>query len=173
VAVETGFAFPEPAGRYMLRFDLLVAGVAWFSQRGSPTTDLELAVDWSDSRDPHRFEALIEPLPPFPPRVVAGSFPLRLRLTNRGDTVWLPGPSNEPGTVRVGVQRLADDGSLAERDFERLPLPCAVAPHESVEIDARVAVPEGFGRRFEVDLVAEGLCWFIQHGSKPLSFTAE
>jgi hypothetical protein len=173
ILVETEFVFPAPAGRYTLRLDLLVSELAWFSQRGSPTTDVEMIVDWSLSQNPHRFEARIEPLAPFPPKAEGGMFPLQLRLTNAGDTVWLPGSSTERGTVRVGVQRLAADGAVAELDYFRLPLPGRVAPGETVQIQGLVPRPAIGDRRFAVDLVAEGVCWFAQHGSKPLAFTVE
>ncbi len=174
VTVETHFPFPPQAGRFTLRLDLAVAEVAWFSQRGSPTTDLEMQVEWSDSRAPHRCQALIEPRGPFPPRAEHGAFPLRLRLTNTGDTTWLAGSAAEAGTVGVGVQRLAEDGTVATLDYHRLPLPAPVAPGETAEIEARVPMPLGpGGRRFAVDLVAEGHCWFAQHGSKTLAFSVE
>jgi hypothetical protein len=170
VLVETAFGLPEQAGRFTLRLDLLVDQVAWFSQRGSPTTDVEMVVEWSDSRDPHRFEARIEPVGPFPPRVDGRTFPLQLRLTNVGDTVWLAGSSAERGTVRLGVQRLDASGAVAELDYFRLPLPGRVVPGETVEIRGEVPRPAGGDARFAVDLVAEGICWFAHHGSKPLRF---
>ena len=171
--VEARFGLPEQAGRFLLRLDLLADQVAWFSQRGSPTTDLEMSVDWSDSRDPHRFEARIEPVGPFPPRAEGSAFVLPLRLTNAGDTVWLAGPSAEAGTVRVGVQRLAANGAVSERDYFRLPLPSRVVPGETIEIRGVVPLPAEGDRRFAVDLVAEGICWFAHHGSKPLVFAVE
>jgi SAM-dependent methyltransferase len=173
VRVEFGFGLPEQAGRFTLRLDLVVDQVAWFSQRGSPTTDLEMSVEWADSRDPHRFEARIEPVGPFPPQAEGGAFPLRLRLTNAGDTIWLPGASAERGTVRVGVQRLAADEAVAERDYFRLPLPVRVAPGETTEVEGAVPCPAGSGGRFAVDLVAEGICWFAHHGSRLLVFTVQ
>ena len=45
----------RPSGRRrdasVLRLDLVADGIAWFSQKGSPTTDVEMDVAWSDSRD--------------------------------------------------------------------------------------------------------------------------
>jgi SAM-dependent methyltransferase len=170
VEVEARFALPESAGSYVLRLDMVDARVAWFSQVGSPTTDLTLTVTWSDSLDPHRFEARIEPLGPFPPRVDGNAFSLRLRITNAGDTTWLSGPQETRGTVRVGVQHLSADGAVDELDYFRAPLPGRVAPGESTEVSLTVPLRPQGGRSFAVDLVAEQICWFSRHGSKPLSF---
>ena len=126
-------------------------------------------VAWSDSRDPHRFEARIEPLGFFPPPAGAESFPLRLRLTNAGDTTWRSGPRGMRGTGSAGVQLLDETGAVAERDYLRIPLPKDVTPGETVEIEA--VVPRGRTDRFAIDLVAEQICWFVSHGSAPLVFT--
>ncbi len=171
VSVDARIGLPEASGHFRLRLDMVDDRVAWFSQVGSPTVDLELVVDWSDSRDPHRFEARIEAAEPLPPRAVNGAFSLKLRVTNAGDTRWLHGASDDRGTVRVGVQALHPDGTIADRDYFRAPLPCAVSPGETVEVSATVPLRSGVGRSFAIDLVAEHICWFDQHGSRPLTFT--
>ncbi len=171
VLVEKGFALPERAGRFLLRLDLVDEGIAWFSQKGSPTTDVELELEWSDSRDPRRFEARIEPLGAFPPTSGPDGCLLRLRVTNAGDTVWLAGPAAARGTVAVGVQLLDATGAPEDVDYLRIPLPRDVTPGEAVEIDSLVPRPAGRACRFAVDLVAEQVCWFVSHGSKPLVFS--
>ncbi len=170
VAVEARFALPESAGSYVIRLDMVDARVAWFSQVGSPTADLTLTIGWADSLDPHRFEARIEPLGAFPPRAEGDAFSLRLRLTNAGDTTWLSGPDERRGTVRVGVQRLSADGTAGDQDYFRASLPGPVPPGGSTEVSLIVPLRPGVGRSFAVDLVAEQICWFSRHGSKPLSF---
>jgi hypothetical protein len=170
VEVRSSFGLPTLAGRFRLRLDLVADGIAWFSQKGSPTTEVEMDVAWSGSRDPHRFEARIEPLGSFPPSADAESFRLRLRLTNAGDTIWLAEPPETRGTVSVGVQLVDATGAVADRDYLRIPLPKDVTPGETVEIEAVVARPAGRDDRFAVDLVAEEICWFVTHGSKPLVF---
>ena len=170
VEVEARFAPPESAGSYVLRLDMVDARVAWFSQAGSLTTDLTLTVTWSDSLDPHRFEARIEPLGPSPPPADGDAFSLRLRITNAGDTTWLSGPHERRGTVRVGAQRLSADGAVDELDYFRAPLPGRVAPGESTEVSPTVPLRPEDGRSFAVDLVAEQIWRFSRPGSKPLSF---
>jgi hypothetical protein len=169
--IGTSISVTEAAGRIKIRLDLVDARIAWFSQQGSPTTDLDVDVVWSDSRDPHRFEARIEPVGSFPPTPREAGFRLDLRLTNAGDTIWLDGDGDERGTVRVGVQSLQPDGRIAERDYFRLPLPGRIAPGESAEIRATVPLRPGAGRHFALDLVAEHICWFADHGSQCLSFS--
>jgi SAM-dependent methyltransferase len=169
VEVEAAFGLPERSGRFTLRLDLVADRIAWFSQEGSPTKDVEVTVEWSDSRDPHRLEARIESLVPAPLTPEGGALPLRLRLANVGDTTWAADPPEGKGTVKVGVQRLTEDGAVAERDYFRIPLPRWVEPGESVEVSGRVPLPPGpASARFAVDLVAEQICWFAAHGSKPL-----
>ena len=171
--VQAAFGLPEQAGRYSLRLDLVADKIAWFSQLGSPATDVEMIVTWSNSRDPHRFEARIDPLGSFPPHFEGDAFPLRLRVTNVGDTAWVAHPPEGKGTVRIGVQLLAVDGAVTELDYFRIPLPRPVEPGDTVEMEARVPKPAGRQSRFAVDLVAEQICWFAAHGSKPLSFTVQ
>jgi hypothetical protein len=150
-----------------LRLDLVADRIAWFSQEGSTTTDVEVAVEWPDSRDPHHLEARIESLAS--PTPEGGLLPLRLRLANVGDTTWAADPPGGKGTVTVGVQRLTEDGAVAELDYFRIPLPRWVEPGESVEVFGWVPLPPGpEAARFAVDLVAEQVCWFARHGSKPL-----
>jgi SAM-dependent methyltransferase len=170
VEMEATVPLPEAAGSYVLRLDMVDARVTWFSQVGSPTCDLKLRIGWADSTDPHRFGARIEPLGPFPPRAAGDAFSLRLRLANVGDTKWVGGPEERRGTVRVGVQRLSADGAVEELDYFRAPLSGTVGPGESTEVSLTVPLRPGGGRSFAVDLVAEQICWFSHHGSKPLLF---
>jgi hypothetical protein len=45
VELETAVELPERAGRYVLQLDVVDVGIAWFSQRGSKTPEIELVVD--------------------------------------------------------------------------------------------------------------------------------
>jgi hypothetical protein len=168
---------PERLGRYFLRLDLVDEKVAWFEQCGSPTVDVELVVEgWPDSRAPHRLGARLEQLaPPLPARVApASSLAVRLRATNTGDTRWLAGSEAERGVVCLGVQLWDAGGGMLTRDYCRVPLPRAVSPGETVEIDAVVEAPAESGRfRLVFDLVAEQICWFEHHGSPALSLDLE
>jgi SAM-dependent methyltransferase len=43
--VDAAFDLPDRPGRFILRLDLVAAGITWFSQRGSPTVGVELSVE--------------------------------------------------------------------------------------------------------------------------------
>jgi hypothetical protein len=68
------------------------------------------------------------------------------------------------------VQRLSTDGAIDELDYFRAPLPRPIAPGESTEVSLTVPLRPRTARSFAVDLVAEQICWFSRHGSKPLAF---
>jgi SAM-dependent methyltransferase len=167
---------PERRGRYRLALDLCDQNVAWFEQCGSPVTQVELAVDWPDSRAPHRLAAEIEVLHgrPTAPLSPGSSLQLRLRIANTGDTRWLADPAVGAGVVRLGVQLRALDGTLLQRDYFRAPLPRAIDPAESLELPVTVPVPADSLRCvLALDLVAEQVCWFEHHGSTPARIEIE
>ncbi len=167
---------PERRGRYRLALDLCDQNVAWFEQCGSPTSEVELVVDWPDSRAPHRLAASIEVLQGRPARPLApgSDLSLQLRITNTGDTRWLADPAVGAGVVKLGVQVRALDGTLLQRDYFRVLLPRTVDPGESLELPVAVPVP-GEPRRclLALDLVAEQVCWLEHHGSAPTLIAVE
>jgi SAM-dependent methyltransferase len=173
VEIEARPHLPERLGRFRMALDLVVEKTVWFEQCGSQTASVELLVEgWPDSREPHRFAAGIELLDGAPSGPVDPGAPLRLRfrLRNGADTVWLQGPHVERGSVFLGAQVRAADGTLIERDHARVALPRSVAPGEAVELDVVVPAPLRPGRcRLAFDLVAEQVCWFEHHGSPVLS----
>ena len=177
VEFEATVHLPERLGRFVLRLDLVDEKVAWFEQCGSPTVDVDVVVEgWPDSRAPHRLGARLEQLTPPPPARVApaSSVAVRLRATNTGDTLWLAGSAAERGVVCLGVQLRDAEGAMLVRDYCRVPLPRAVDPGDTVEIEAVVPVPAESGRfRLVFDLVAEQICWFEHHGSPALSLDLE
>lgn len=173
IDLEAQLYLPARLGAFVLRVDLIDEKVAWFEQCGSATLDVELRVEgWPDSRAPHRFGAQLVLLsaPPSGPVTAGLPLSLRLRAVNSGDTRWLAGPQSERGSVCLGAQLWDAGGSLVERDHFRVELTRAVDPGELVEIDAAVPVPQRAGRyRLRLDLVAEQICWFEHHGSRPLA----
>jgi hypothetical protein len=175
--LDVSMYVPSETGRYLVRLDMVDEFVAWFEACGSSVADLPLDVQsYPDSRDPHRLAALIRLVAGAPERpVVPGSpLPLRLRLENTGDSVWLPGDPVTPGIVSLGVHLLTGDGGEVARDYLRLSLPRPVAPKEALELDARIAAPPEAGRfQLQLDLVAEGVCWFEHMGSAPLTLPVE
>ena len=68
--------------------------------------------------------------------------------------------------VRLGVQLLAADERLLERDFHRHDIPGPVEPGQSVDVEVSCPVPETRGPHyFKFDLVEEGVSWFEPLGS--------
>jgi SAM-dependent methyltransferase len=177
VEFDAHLHLPERLGRFRLVLDLVDEKVAWFEQCGSETTDFELVVqDWPDSRAPHRPAVRIDlPSPPPSAPVPPGAaLALRVRLTNTGDTIWLDGPVGTRGAVFLGAQLRTPDGAVLSRDHCRVPLPRPVSPGEQLELDASVPAPSESGRfQMTLDLVAEQVCWFEQHGSVPVAFDVE
>jgi SAM-dependent methyltransferase len=171
------FHLPERLGRYRLSLDLVDEKVAWFEQCGSEVAECELLVSgWPDSRSPHRLQARIEVTAGRPTAPVApgAPLPLRLRVANTGDTRWVTDPAVAQGLVRVGVQVLAADGSLLQRDYFRAPLPGPLDPGGLVELELAVPAPAETGRFvLALDMVAELVCWFQQHGSEPARIEVE
>ena len=168
VELDVEVPVPERRGRFVLRLDMVSEWLAWFAQLGSPTPEYPLVVEaYPDSRAPHILRARLERLERGPLRSGPGApLSLPLRVTNTGDTEWRDGPPGAFGTVALGGHLQDTRGASLSYDFFRAPLPRALAPDESAEGTCTFAAPPLPGRyRLEVDLVAEGVCWFAHHGS--------
>ncbi len=100
-----------------------------------------------------------------PSRVAAGRpVPVRLRIRNTGEVAWHTDRAET--AVRLGVQLLAADERLLDRDFHRHDIPGPVEPGQSVDVVVSCPVPETMGRHyFKFDLVEEGVTWFEPLGS--------
>jgi hypothetical protein len=169
VEVECQLRAPAPAGRYVLRLDLLIEGTCWFHERGSVPLDVTLEVPERtfDSASPSQLRAHIEVLTKDSPFLVppGGRVEIALRIENVGDTIWLHRPDPRGGHVMLGGHLLGA-GDEPPQDFLRIPLPSDIAPGESAELLCAFRAPKGAGRhRIELDLVDEGIAWFAAHGS--------
>ncbi|HEY64492.1 MAG TPA: hypothetical protein G4O02_07955 [Caldilineae bacterium] len=101
-------------------------------------------------------------------------YTVRLHLRNEGSRTWR---QDGPNPVHVGYHWFDQDGDPVllppEHDF-RSELPSDIAPDEEVEVEARVAAPSQVGSfTLEWDLVEEGITWFQDQGSEPLSVPVE
>lgn len=171
VGVEIDLPFPPTPGEYVLRLDLVDEALTWFNTVGSKPANVPVRVDGRiDSRWPSKLGASIERVEaPAPSRRSGAAEPVRLRLRNTGDTVWLAAVPEGAGTVRVGVQLVDGAGALLDRDYFRAALPADVPPGETLELSLEVPPTdrrEAAALRF--DLVAEGVCWFSERGSSVL-----
>jgi SAM-dependent methyltransferase len=169
--VEVRFRAPEPAGRYVIRLDMLQEEICWFAQRGSQPLDVPVVVtaEVPDSRDPGILRAAIEVLEPPPvARASRGSrLAIRVRVTNRGNTRWLHWATDAIGQVALGGRfRREDAPPEAAEDCLRAPLPADVMPGESVELVAELQLPVQPGRYVLLfDMVDEAIAWFGSEGS--------
>jgi hypothetical protein len=103
-----------------------------------------------------------------PSQVPAGGrLVLRVRIANAGTTRWDTSP--DVGQIRLGVQLLAADGRVIDRDHWRHQLPAPIEPGGRCEITVQVPAPRTPGSyQFKVDLVREGVTWFELAGSAPV-----
>jgi SAM-dependent methyltransferase len=87
-------------------------------------------------------------------------------LTNTGSTTWGSTAASGTGHVSLGIQVLAADGRLVDRDHQRVPLPVTVAPSEQTAVTFDCRIPDAPGDwQLKFDLVAEGVTWFEAVGS--------
>jgi ubiquinone/menaquinone biosynthesis C-methylase UbiE len=115
---------------------------------------------------PTRDAAILQLVAP-PSRVPASrQVVLRVRVSNAGTTRWETSPPG--GQVRVGVQLLAEDGSVINRDYSRHDLPAPIEPGGRCELALPVAAPAKGSYQFKLDLVREGVTWFELAGSEPV-----
>jgi len=127
------------------------------------------AADVPDSRAPGKLAAHIELVNEFSKTAVANSeLSVRLRIENTGDTVWLTGPAQRKGAVMLGVLLLDETGAVLSERHGEPPLPRAIGAGEVVETVISFRAPAAPGSyRLKVDLVAQHVAWFEQHGSEP------
>jgi hypothetical protein len=94
---------------------------------------------------------------------------LRVRVANRGDTVWLHEERPTGGYVRLGAHLAGADGAVLSLDHGRASLGRDVLPGESVEVGITLALPRTRGPyRFVLDMVDEQIGWFEAMGGAPL-----
>lgn len=128
----------------------------------------------TDSRQAHALAAELAVVAARPLEDGTGDVELTVAVRNTGEAVWILA-EGEPGEVRLGVQLIAQDGSLLRRDFRRVPLHYALAqPGAQREVTFRVTRAEAPEMRLRLDLVAEQVAWFSQAGrTMPVDWTGE
>lgn len=97
---------------------------------------------------------------------------LHFSLTNTGKARWLHEGREIFGLVRLGAHLASADGTLIDLDFSRHALPTSVAPGESIDMDIALVLREPGEYRLTFDLVAEGVSWFENLGSRPVEVRA-
>jgi SAM-dependent methyltransferase len=101
---------------------------------------------------------------------------LRLDLYNSGDSRWLHSSDQRPGWTRLGghLYRENQARTLIDFDWLRVPLPGDVMPERSIQVVAQLPPVHESGRYvIAFDLVVEGVTWFADRGSMPLTILCE
>lgn len=97
--------------------------------------------------------------------------PLRVDvvLANTGSATWLHTSSGIHGVVRLGTHLYERDGKLVDVDHSRHFLPRSVEPGDELAITIEIALPDSRSYTLAFDLVAEGVAWFENLGSSPVT----
>jgi hypothetical protein len=100
---------------------------------------------------------------------------ITVRVKNTSTAPWPQAGSGEGAPlISLGNHWLDEHGALLALDDGRAPLPRDVAPGEDLELTLGIKTPAAPGRyRLELDLVHEGVAWFANQGSQPMSFPVE
>jgi SAM-dependent methyltransferase len=99
------------------------------------------------------------------PRPADDAFAISATITNIGRAFW-PAGTGSAGVVTVGPYVTNGDGARIE--LPRQPLDRSVASGESVSLEVRVPRDRVGGHdEVGIDLVREGVAWFVDYGSTP------
>ena len=90
-------------------------------------------------------------------------------LSNTGDAIWLATNDEIFGIVRLGAHLYDAHGKLLSVDFFRHDLAADVVPGQRLELTVPVTFESPGTYTLLFDLVAEGVTWFENVGSKPAS----
>jgi hypothetical protein len=97
---------------------------------------------------------------------------IALDLTNTGQATWLTTNTRALGIVRIATHLYDWNAKLIAVDHSRHDLPHEVRPGESIRMRVDVPLPADGSFVVGVDLVAEGVIWFENVGSRPLMIKA-
>jgi hypothetical protein len=121
------------------------------------------------SVDGKRFHARIEASGSWESTPDGQELLLPITVTNDGRSFWptSPGDHFPPGVVTIWPYLPPDGGDKVA--LSRLALSRSVASGESIEAEVRIPRASVAGRReIGIDLVREGIAWFVDYGSPPL-----
>lgn len=123
-----------------------------------------------DSKSPGRLLAGLSLLGSWTEKVaVSSQIEFDVAVENIGDTVWLVSRAPLVGRVRLGLKILNSSNEVLEEihGWPRLQKP--LAPAEKTTLRVSLKAPKQPGSySIKLDLLDQNICWFEQHGSKPL-----
>ena len=92
-----------------------------------------------------------------------------VEVANTGDTLWLVSRAPLTGRIKVGLKILNCSGETVFESHGVPPIQQALAPGERIQLAVNIKAPERSGEyTLKIDLVDQNICWFEEHGSKPL-----
>ncbi|MGH2451382.1 MAG: hypothetical protein ACRDGE_08970, partial [Candidatus Limnocylindria bacterium] len=154
VTVNASVRFPSAAGNYLLRWDMVEEGVAWFSGHGVRTFDQPLTVSSAQSLFyGGSFEVSATPGTMAPGVTVT----VPIKVQNLSNFTW-------DSSINLAYHWYDASGKVVVWDGARTPL-SGMAPQELRAIDARIDVPSTPGTyTLRYDIVHEGVTWFSGKG---------
>jgi hypothetical protein len=148
---------PEKPGGYLLRLDLVLEGVVWFSSQGVAPRDFAITVT-----NGYSASYAVGTLPPLLP---GGRIAVAVSIRNDGLATWTAAGANP---VHLAAHVFDATGQLVSWDGERSSLSADVAPGQSVTTAVIVGAPVQPGTySVKVDLVREGIAWLSSYGVAP------
>lgn len=155
VTLQANLEPPTTTGAHIVRWDLVLEGVAWFSNRGivpAATTVEVKALVYGARYQPGQVGAI----------AAAAQTTVPVTVTNTGDFPWTP------GTFNLAYHAFDAAGKLALWDGKRTALPTTVQPGQSVTLQAALTLPSTSGSyTVKWDMVHEGIAWFSDKGVPP------
>ena len=95
---------------------------------------------------------------------------LTFTITNTGQAHWIDQAIEIYGVVRLACH-LRANGRMIDAEYFRGGLPKAVAPGETIQMTVGVRAPDERPSEMVFDMVAEGVTWFEEKGSRPVIVT--
>jgi len=161
VTLNATIATPKTPGTYVLRFDMVREGVAWFSTNGAPTANLTVGVTSG-------LAASYAPTASAQSTFVLGPNTFTVNVSNTGTVAWSAAGATP---VHLSYHWLGPTGQVVVWDGLRTNLPADIAPGQAAVVAVSVASPPTTGPyTLRMDLVQEAVTWFSSQGVTPRDF---
>ena len=123
-----------------------------------------------DSRTPSLLQAELKLKSDWITQTTPGSMmEAAIEVANTGDTLWLVSRAPLTGRIKVGLKILNSYGEPIFESHGAPPIQQALAPGEKIPLAINIKAPKNAGQyTLKIDLVNQNICWFEEHGSKPL-----
>ncbi|MGH2451734.1 MAG: S8 family serine peptidase [Candidatus Limnocylindria bacterium] len=155
VTIEATVLGPPAPGTYLLRFDLVREGVAWFSDRGVPVAAIAVQANGG-------YGATYQIAPGASALTIGVPETLPVEVRNTGTHAWI---ATGAQPVRLSYHWYTAAGALVVWDGLRAALPKDVPPGEAATVDLFIEPPTAAGAYLlRIDLVHEGVAWFSGQG---------